>query len=115
MSSTSKLFHWTALAARLNAIAQNGLAFTKDAFDRERFESVRQIAAEIIATGAGAEVEEVTGFLREQVGYATPKIDVRCAVFQDSKILLVRERSDGKWTLPGGWADVRESLRETAV
>ena len=115
MASQNPAIHWTTLAARLNAIAQNGLAFTKDAFDKERFENVRQIAAEIVAAEVGAAAEEVESLLREQVGYATPKVDIRCAVFQEGKILLVRERSDQKWTLPGGWGDVGESLKETAV
>jgi ADP-ribose pyrophosphatase YjhB (NUDIX family) len=103
---------WLDRAKRLQALAQSGLAFTHDQFDRERFEAIRAIAAEMIAAGAGARAEGARGLealFVAQAGYATPKVDVRAAVFRDDRILLVRERSDGRWTLPGGWADVGDS------
>ncbi|HEY2591922.1 MAG TPA: NUDIX hydrolase N-terminal domain-containing protein, partial [Steroidobacteraceae bacterium] len=87
-------------------------SFTHDRFDRERFEAIRAIAAEMIAAGADAPAERAREFealFAAQAGYATPKVDVRAAVFRDDRILLVRERSDGRWTLPGGWADVGDS------
>jgi ADP-ribose pyrophosphatase YjhB (NUDIX family) len=94
-------------AKRLQAIAQNGLTFARDPFDLERFQQVRQIAAEMVAAGsveipAEALVEE----FKKNFGYATPKVDVRAAVFRENRILLVKERCDDCWTLPGGWADV---------
>ena len=103
---------WLDLAKRLQALAQSGLAFTHDPFDRERYEAIRAIAAEMVASGAGARSEAVRGLetlFATQAGYATPKVDVRAAVFRGDRILLVRERSDGGWTLPGGWADVGDS------
>ncbi len=106
---------WMDWAARLNAIAQIGLTFARDPFDIQRYTAIRQIAAEIIAESGLGSIDQIAGTLAEQIGYATPKVDVRCAIFAENRILLVRERSDGKWTLPGGWADVRESLRESAI
>lgn len=116
---------WLDRAKRLQALAQSGLAFTRDRFDRERFEAIRAIAAEMIAAGAGAPADRalaLEALFVAQAGYATPKVDVRAAVFRDNRILLVRERSDGLWTPPGGWADVgdtpaaaveREALEES--
>ncbi len=75
---------------------------------------MQEIAAQMLAGAADVEVEVVRSLLERQAGYATPKIDVRCAAFRDGKILLVRERSDGCWTLPGGWADVTDSPAEAA-
>jgi ADP-ribose pyrophosphatase YjhB (NUDIX family) len=92
-------------ARRLAALAQSGLAFTTDPYDRERYETIRQIAAEMTAALGELEVRHVLEALAADQGYATPKIDVRGVVFRDREILLVRERRDGGWTLPGGWAD----------
>lgn len=94
---------------RLQAIAQNGLTYARDPFDVERYEAIRQVAAEIGASYGQAEVETVAGLFAENVGYATPKLDVRGAVFQDGNILMVRGRQDQLWTLPGGWIDVGEA------
>lgn len=91
------------------AIAQNGLTFAEDPFDRQRYEQIREIAAEIGSEHTGVDVEQVRNLFAQDAGYATPKIDVRAAVFEGGQILLVRERADGLWTLPGGWADVGES------
>lgn len=103
---------WLTRARELQAIAQIGLAYTKDNFDVERYERIRTIAAAIMASGSGSEVEQVLHLFRQDIGYATPKIDVRAAVFRGGHILLVREVSDGKWTLPGGWAEVNQSAAE---
>lgn len=101
---------WLAWARRLQAIAQCGLAYCKDQFDIERYHQIREIAAEMMTTGtqlpADARIEHL---FAGQTGYATPKVDVRVAAFRDAKILLVRELSDQRWTLPGGWADVGEA------
>lgn len=106
---------WLAWAQRLQAIAQTGLTYARDPFDEERYRAVRRIASEILAEGSGAEVETIEALFARDEGYATPKIDLRAAVFRDEAILLVRERSDGLWTLPGGWADVGESPAEGIV
>jgi ADP-ribose pyrophosphatase YjhB (NUDIX family) len=103
---------WLEWARALQAIAQTGLTYTTDHFDLERYESIRAIAAEMIATCAPADIQDVQGILAREEGHATPKIDVRGVVFRDHAILLVKERHDGRWTLPGGWADVNESPSE---
>ena len=108
----TRWLHWT---RRLQAIAQNGLTYTEGVFDRERYRELRGIAAEMLAAGAGAEPERIEGLLAREQGYATPKVDVRGVVFRDAKVLLVREKEDGLWTLPGGWADVGESPSEAVV
>jgi ADP-ribose pyrophosphatase YjhB (NUDIX family) len=112
---SSKTPPWLLWSRKLQAIAQNGLRYARDPYDVERYTAVRELAAEMIAAGSGAEISAVREVLTRDTGYATPKIDVRGVVFQDHKILLVRERSDGKWTLPGGWADVNESPSESVV
>ncbi len=99
-------------ARRLMALAQNGLTYTENEFDRRRYEEIRQIAAEMTAALTGDDVDAVVSLFCREQGYATPKVDVRGAVFRDDAILLVKERSDGKWSLPGGWADVNESPRQ---
>jgi len=106
---------WLEWARRLQAIAQSGLAYEPNPYDRERYEEVRKIAAEIMAHGSGGEPAAFCELFAGQVGYATPKVDVRGAVFRGDRILLVKEREDGGWTLPGGWADVGESAAEATV
>jgi ADP-ribose pyrophosphatase YjhB (NUDIX family) len=97
-------------------MAQTGLTFTKDDYDRQRYERLRQLAAAMMGQSAGLDVKVIEDLFAEQTGYATPKIDVRGAVFKENKILLVQERSDaGRWTLPGGWADVNRSPSECVV
>jgi ADP-ribose pyrophosphatase YjhB (NUDIX family) len=105
--------NWLKWAKQLQALSQNGLTYAKDPFDRERYEQIQHIAAEMLAEQAGAKTEDVLDLFSREKDYATPKVDVRGAVFKDSKILLVKERSDGKWSLPGGWADVGESPSES--
>ncbi len=102
-------------AQRLQALAQNGLTFAKDPFDQERYEAIRDIAAEMMATQTETDFEIVKGLFMQETGYKTPKIDSRGAVFRDGRILLVRERADGRWSLPGGWIDVHESPGESVV
>src|SRR3982751_4483872 len=97
---------WLEWTQRLQAIAQTGLTYAADQYDIERYEQIRDIAAEIASTHSDAGFAHISSLFADQAGYATPKIDVRGAVFRDNMILLVKERSDGGWTLPGGWADV---------
>jgi ADP-ribose pyrophosphatase YjhB (NUDIX family) len=106
---------WLRIARELRAIAQTGLAFTADRFDRQRYERIRELAATMLAQGSGEHFDVIIEILREGWGYATPKVDVRGAAFVDGRVLLVREISDGKWTLPGGWADVNQSAAECVV
>jgi ADP-ribose pyrophosphatase YjhB (NUDIX family) len=93
----------------LQAIAQTGLAHARDQHDLERYQKLRLLAAEMLAQSTGIGRQVLLDAWQGEQGYATPKIDVRGAVFRDDKVLLVREKSDGKWTLPGGWADVNDS------
>jgi ADP-ribose pyrophosphatase YjhB (NUDIX family) len=106
---------WLSIARELRAIAQTGLTFTADRFDRQRYERVCELAASMLALRSGADYDVILGILREDKGYATPKVDVRGAAFVDGRVLLVREISDGKWTLPGGWADVNQTAGECVV
>jgi len=99
----------------MRAIAQIGLTFCKDPFDRQRFERIRELGASLIARGGEEDLEKVLGLFQQDAGYATPKVDVRGAAFRDGKVLMVREISDGCWTLPGGWADVNQTPAECVV
>ncbi len=111
---------WLEWAQKLQAIAQNGLAYSDNKFDIERYHFLREIVAEIVSTHSEVEHNQILDLFAEEVGYATPKIDIRGAVFRENEfheneILLVKERADGLWTLPGGWADVGESPSEAVV
>ena len=108
---------WLTWARELQAIAQTGLAFTRDPFDRERYEHVRELSARIFHSHTGTSVDRIVDLFARETGYATPKLDIRAAVFDDQdRLLLVREIADGgRWTLPGGWADVNVTPAENAV
>ncbi len=100
---------WLAWARSLQAISQTGLHFAEAEYDRERYQEIGRIAAEILADHTSLEKDHILEVHAEQFGYATPRVDVRGVVIQDGKILLVREIADeGRWTVPGGWADVNE-------
>jgi len=101
---------WINWAQRLQALAQTGLTFAVNDFDRDRYGQIAAIAAEMMAAGSMGEVDGLQKLFDQQQGYATPKLDVRGVIIHNSKMLLVREKLDeGRWTLPGGWADVGES------
>jgi len=106
---------WLRIADALQTIASAGLTYSQDPFDRDRFEQVRALAAEILSGHTDLSLEEASARLRAEPGYATPKVDVRAALLDGDKVLLVREVSDGRWSLPGGWAEVGESPGEVAV
>ena len=106
-----KIAEW---AAELQSLAQAGLYYAEDVFDRERFERMRQIAAEMMAERTGLPLGKVTELFCADSGYQTPKVDTRAAVFRDGKILLVQER-DGRWALPGGWCEFNLTPAENAV
>src|SRR5262245_41068431 len=96
-------------ARKVQAIAQNGLTFTQDPFDRDRYQQLQELVATILSAEVGITPGELQGLWLGEEGYATPKVDVRGAVFDQDKVLLVRERADGKWTFPGGWVDVGDA------
>ena len=107
-----KLLDW---AVELQALAQAGLYYSRDRFDIERFESIRDIAAEMLSEKSGLPIEHVRELFCGETGYQTPKLDTRAAIFDGAgRILLVHERG-GKWSLPGGWVDVNTSVGESAV
>ncbi|MEP7005085.1 MAG: NUDIX hydrolase [Sphingomonas bacterium] len=98
---------WLTYGKRLQAIASTGLHYARDQFDQERYEEIATIANEMLAALGSVPVERIEGLVSDFArGYATPKVDVRGALVEDGSILLVREQSDGLWTLPGGFADV---------
>jgi ADP-ribose pyrophosphatase YjhB (NUDIX family) len=108
---------WLTWARELQAIAQTGLTYASDQYDRERYEAIRALAARIMAEHSSTEAAVIEELFARQSGYATPKVDVRGAVFRgDGRLLLVREVADsGRWTLPGGWADVNDSPSESVI
>lgn len=101
---------WLKWAMEIQALAQNGLTYTKDVFDKERFERLREISAEILSAYSGLKIEKVQNLFCNECGYQTPKLDTRAAIFKDDKILLVKEKN-GTWSLPGGWVDFNQSIR----
>lgn len=102
-------------ARKVQAIAQTGLAFTQDPFDRERYTQLQDLVGSILSSELDIPVEQAKAFWAGEQGYATPKVDVRGGVFESDRVLLVRERSDGRWTLPGGWVDVNDSPSEAVA
>ena len=104
---------WLARAKRLLALAETGQHFTKDTFDRERYDEIAQMARAMLADLGRVPLSRIDELIFEHAGgYATPSIDIRGAVIRDGRILLVRERSDGKWAMPGGFADIGSSPAE---
>lgn len=105
---------WLDWANELQFLAQSGLAYCRDPFDIERFERIRAISAEIMSEYSGIPTERVMDLFCGEVGYQTPKLDTRAAIFSGDTILLVREQS-GAWALPGGWVDAMESVRSNTI
>jgi len=101
--------HHLDLILRLQALARTGLHFCGSEYDRQRYEDIERIAAELAAGGRPADRDALLALWQRETGYVTPKVEVRGATFRDGRVLLVRETADGRWTLPGGWADVGES------
>ncbi len=107
--------NWLRWARELQALAQTGMHFSDNDYHRDRYRRVAEIAAEMTAEPAAAKPDQVLAGFLAQAGYATPKVDVRGAVLRAGRILLVRERQDQRWCMPGGWADVGESAAEMVV
>ncbi len=108
-------YKWLEWAKRIQSLSQSGLSFSKDMYDIERYEELREISAEIIEQYTGLEMEKITQLFTNETGYQTPKVDIRGAVFNDDKILMVRERIDDKWSLPGGFCDIGLSPSENII
>lgn len=100
---------WLDFAIRIQSIAQAGLQYGKDKYDKERYEELRSISAEMISAKTDISLDKAYNLFCNETGYQTPKIDTRAAVFIDGKILLVHE-NDGTWSLPGGWCDIDQSV-----
>jgi ADP-ribose pyrophosphatase YjhB (NUDIX family) len=99
---------WLQWVQTMQTIAQAGLTYTRNPFDRERYHKLMELAAQILAEGAQIDLPGAERLMENETGYATPKLDVRGVVFRDDRILLVKELADGGWTLPGGWIDLNE-------
>lgn len=97
---------WLIWAREIQALSQTGFHYAENEYQRQRYQRLYEIAAEIISVHTDLETSSLVKTFKSQIGYATPRVDVRGAVFRDGKLLLVRERLDGGWTMPGGWADV---------
>jgi len=107
--------HWLTIAKKINAIAQSGLTFTKDEFDKERYLELQQLSIEIINNITDIDTEKLDFVFNRDIGYQTPKVGVRAVVFQEDKILMVKEKMDGKWCLPGGYADTGMTPSEIVI
>lgn len=106
---------WLAWAREIQALAQSGLAYSSNEYERLRYQRLVEIAAEMVEAHTDLAGEKVLESLSMQPGYATPKVDVRGAVVRQGQILLVQERADGRWCMPGGWADVGDLPSEVAA
>ncbi|HHF7373620.1 NUDIX hydrolase [Legionella bozemanae] len=106
---------WLKYITEIQAIAQNGLSYSNNEFDKERYLRLREIASEFMANYSDTPLTEIKQIFSLEKGYATPKVDVRAFILKDNKILLVKERSDELWTLPGGWAETNESASESVI
>ena len=105
---------WLELIIEIQSLAQNGLAYTNNVYDKERFERLRDISAEMLSMKSDLSLEKVKDLFCSEKGYQTPKLDTRAVIFKDDKILLVKE-NNGTWSLPGGWVDVLESVASNTV
>ena len=114
MTDKKEYHQWLQWANELQSIGQSGLTYSENPFDLQRFRRVLEISAEILSHQSFESFEKIRDLLSQEEHYLTPKLDVRTAIIQDNKILLVQEVSDGKWTMPGGYADVNESPAESA-
>lgn len=108
-------YKWKELAQELQSIAQEGLTYSRDRYDIDRFKRLRELSANIISDFTDTDMEKMTALYNSEEGYLTPKLDIRAVVFKDNKLLMVKEQDNQKWSLPGGWADVGLSPAENAV
>lgn len=107
---------WLLWAKQLQSLSQAGIEFTQNPYDRERYEQIRALSIEILHEYTAIDNTKLINLFANESGYQTPKLDVRAAIFnEDNKILMIREKVDNKWALPGGWADIELSIRENIV
>jgi len=106
---------WLEWAKELQSIAQAGLTYSRDVYDLERFEQIREISMEIMSQYTKVDQSILKNLFANETGYPTPKVDIRAVIFEDNKILLVKENSDDSWSLPGGWADIGLTPSEVAI
>jgi ADP-ribose pyrophosphatase YjhB (NUDIX family) len=103
------------IARRIQSIAQSGLYYADNSFDRQRYEELRELSVRLAASVSETGIEKIRDLFTIETGFQTPKVDMRSVVLKEGRILLTRERSDGKWSLPGGFADINYSPSEVAV
>ena len=106
---------WLEWATELQSIAQAGLTFGENQYDRDRYQQIRDLSVDILHEYTEMDHNKIRDLFASETGYQTPKVDIRAAVFNENRILLVNEKIDGKWSLPGGWADVNSSVSDSAV
>ena len=106
---------WLEWATELQSIAQAGLTFGENQYDRDRYQHIRDLSVDILHEYTEMDHNKIRDLFASETGYQTPKVDIRAAVFNENRILLVNEKIDGKWSLPGGWADVNSSVSDSAV
>lgn len=106
---------WLKWAKRIQALSQAGLTFSKDVYDLERYEELRNISAEIMAEHTGLKINKIRNLFTSETGYQTPKVDVRGIIFNNDQILMVKENMDDKWALPGGFCDIGLSPSENII
>lgn len=106
---------WMDWAIELQALAQDGIAYSQNPYDIDRFKRIREISAEIVAAKTDNDLEHVRDVFLNEKGYQTPKLCTRAAVFRDGKILMTREKPEGTWSLPGGWVDSNLTVRQNAA
>jgi ADP-ribose pyrophosphatase YjhB (NUDIX family) len=107
-------FDWLKIAKEIQSLSQAGLTYSENIYDRDRYRQLRELSIRIVHEYTHLPTEKIRILFASEEGYQTPKVDVRAVVFRAGKILMVRESSDGLWTLPGGWADVGYSPFEVA-
>jgi ADP-ribose pyrophosphatase YjhB (NUDIX family) len=108
-------YAWLDMAKRMQALAQSGLEYSDNKYDRDRYEQLRRLSLEIMHDFTELKMDKLVGIFASEQGYQTPKVDVRGVVFRGDQILMVRETIDGNWSLPGGWADVGLTPSEVAI
>ncbi|MFJ8531248.1 NUDIX hydrolase N-terminal domain-containing protein [Bacillus sp. NPDC094106] len=106
---------WIDWVKQIQAIAQTGLTYSKDVYDIERFQQLRDLSISMMSHYTKTDWEVVEKLFASETGYQTPKVDIRAVIFQNEKLLFVKEKSDGKWALPGGWADIGYTPTEVAA
>ncbi len=104
--------NWLEVAKRIQAIAQNGLTYSEGMYDIDRYQELRDISVKILNQITDTPIQKIEDLFASETGYQTPKVDIRGVVIEDDKILMIKEEQDGKWSLPGGWADINFSPAE---